>query len=303
MKLRTLRRHSKEGFKNLGRNGWMTFASVSSVTVALLLVGFFTLLMINLNAVTNQVREDVQVKVFIDRTATQKQIDQLGGKIKSLPLVASVEFVSKKEGLERLIDSMSQNGEEVSVLASLRGKDNPLPHAYVVEGKNPEDVMKIAQSIKPFEYVSAVKYGDGKGTVKKLFHVTDTARNVGLAIIIGLLFTAVFLIGNTIKLTIVSRRTEIEIMKLVGATNGFIRWPFFVEGLLLGILGSILPITLLVVVYRNFYAFFYEKYATTFVELVPLDPTVYMLAGGLLIVGAVIGVWGSVTSVRKFLKV
>lgn len=303
MKLRTFNRHIKEGLKNLGRNGWMTFASISSVTVALLLVGFFTALMLNLNNVTNQVKDDVEVKVFIEQTASDEEIEQLGEKIKSLPRVAKVEYVPKKEGLERLIESMSQDDKEVPVLASLRGEENPLPNAYEIKGERPEDVMTIAKAIEPFEHVATVKYGDGKGTVEKLFNVTDTARNIGIAVILGLLFTAVFLISNTIKLTIVSRGTEIEIMKLVGATNGFIRWPFFVEGLLLGVLGSVIPITLLLFVYRNFYTFFYDKYATSFVELVPMNPTIYLLAGGLLLVGAIIGVWGSVTSVRKFLKV
>lgn len=300
MKLRTFGRHGREGLKSLGRNGWMTFASISSVTVALLIVGFFTALMINLNFISDQIRHDVEVKVYIDQAATKAQTDQLQKKIEALPLVAHVRYVPKKEGLNELIDSMSRDGKEPSVLASLR-HENPLPNAFEVKTKHPEDAMAVSKQIKPFENVSSVKYGDGKGTVEKMLSITGTARNVGLAIIIGLLFTAVFLIGNTIKLTIVARRKEIEIMKLVGATNGFIRWPFFVEGLLLGVLGSIIPIVLLWAGYNTFYDIFYKNYS--FFKLIPLYPTIYYLTGGLLLIGAFIGVWGSVTSVRKFLRV
>ncbi|HEX6922372.1 MAG TPA: permease-like cell division protein FtsX [Bacillales bacterium] len=301
MKLRTLRRHGKEGLKNLGRNGWMTFASVSSVTVALLLVGFFIALMLNLNFISKQVKDDVAVKAYIERTATSDQIDKLQEKIESLPLVATVKFIPKEKGLEQLIDSMSHNGE-ASVLADLRD-ENPLPDSFEIKGKHPKDAIAIKKAVEQFDYVTKAKYGDGKGTVKTLFDVTNTARNIGLALIIGLLFTTVFLIGNTIKLTIVSRRKEIEIMKLVGATNSFIRLPFFVEGLLFGVLGSIIPIAMLIFSYRAFYRLFYKHYELAFIELLPLNPTIYLLSGGLLTIGAFIGIWGSVTSVRKFLKV
>ncbi|HEX7064444.1 MAG TPA: permease-like cell division protein FtsX [Bacillales bacterium] len=302
MKLRNFKRHGKEGLKNLGRNGWMTFASVSSVTVALLLVGFFIALMLNLNFISTQIKDDVAVKAYIVRTATDDQIDQLHEEIQALPRVANVKFIPKEQGLENLIESMSHDGEEATVLADLRD-ENPLPDSFKIKGKDPEDAIAIKKAVEQLDYVTKAKYGDGKGTVKNLFNVTDTARNVGLALIIGLLFTTVFLIGNTIKLTIVSRRREIEIMKLVGATNSFIRLPFFVEGLLLGVLGSILPIALLIVAYRAFYDIFYHNYEMTFIELIPLNPTIYYLCGGVLLIGALIGIWGSVTSVRKFLKV
>jgi cell division transport system permease protein len=300
MKLRTFGRHGKEGLKNLGRNGWMTFASISSVTVALLLVGFFTALMVNLNFISDQVRHQVEVRVDIDKATTKAQTMELKKKIEALPLVANVKYVTKKENLNELIESMSRNGKENPALASLRD-ENPLPNSFQVKTKHPEDAITVANAIKPFDNVTSVKYGDGKGTVEKMLSITDTARNVGLAIIIGLLFTAVFLIGNTIKLTILSRRKEIEIMKLVGATNGFIRWPFFVEGLLLGVLGAVVPIVLLWTGYDTFYDIFLKNYS--FFDLIPLYPAIYYLAGGLLLIGAFIGVWGSVTSVRKFLRV
>lgn len=300
MKYRTYGRHWKQGLKNLGRNGWMTFASVSSVTVALVLVGFFMALMLNLNHVANTIKGQVEVKAYIDQTASHTQINKMEKKIKALPHVGTVKYVSKKEGLNQLIKSMSEHGQEAPVLQSLKS-ENPLPNSFVVKAKNPTDTAAVANEIKPLNNISRVNYG--QKTVKKLFHVTNIARDIGLVLICGLLFTAVFLIGNTIKLTIVSRRTEIEIMKLVGATNWFIRWPFFVEGLLLGVMGAILPIFILVEGYSYLYGFFYRHYSTVFVGLLPLNPEISYLAAGLGLIGACIGVWGSVTSVRKFLKV
>lgn len=300
MKYRTLGRHWKQGMKNLGRNGWMTFASVSSVTVALVLVGFFMALMLNLNHVANNIKGQVEIKAYIDQTASHAQINKLESDIKSLPHAGSVKFVSKKDGLNQLIKSMSNSGQEAPVLKSLRS-ENPLPNSFVVKAKNPNDTAALANEIKPLANVTRVNYG--QKTVQKLFHVTNVARDIGLVLICGLLFTAVFLIGNTIKLTIVSRRTEIEIMKLVGATNGFIRWPFFVEGLLLGIFGAVIPIVLLIEGYSYLYSMFYKHYSTFFFKLLPLNPEISYLAVGLGLIGACIGVWGSVTSVRKFLKV
>ena len=137
----------------------------------------------------------------------------------------------------------------------------------------------------------------------KSYLIAEVARNVGIALIVGLFFTAMFLISNTIKITIFARRREIEIMRLVGATNGFIRWPFFLEGLLLGVLGSIIPIGIVIFAYRYVYAWALPQIQGSFIELLPLNPFVFQVSTILLLIGALIGVWGSLMSVRKFLKV
>jgi len=151
------------------------------------------------------------------------------------------------------------------------------------------------------QFVSNVQYG--KGQVERLFDTVKTGRNIGIALIAGLLFTAMFLISNTIKITIYARSTEIEIMKLVGATNWFIRWPFLLEGLFLGVLGSIIPIGLILVTYNSLQGVFNEKLGGTIFELLPYSPFVFQLAGLLVLIGALIGMWGSVMSIRRFLKV
>ena len=149
----------------------------------------------------------------------------------------------------------------------------------------------------------SAKVNYGQGSVEKIFKVTDFSRNVGIVLIIGLLFTAMFLISNTIKITIFARRREIEIMKLVGATNWFIRWPYFLEGLWLGLLGSVLPVAIIGISYYYAHNYLAEKLEGNFIQLLDFSPFIYQVSGLLILMGAFIGIWGSVMSVRKFLKV
>ncbi len=295
--IRTQSRHIKEGFKNLGRNGWMSFASVSAVTVTLLLVGVFLVLLLNINAIASQIEDDVEIRVYLDKTVKEDKYAQIEEKLGSIDRVSNVQFVPKDEGLKDLINSL---GDEGKVFESLKS-ENPLPDAFSVKTEKPQDTPVVAEKIEGMKSVTKVEYG--KGTVEKLFKVTDAARNIGLILIVGLLFTAMFLIANTIKITIVTRGKEIEIMKLVGATNSFIRGPFFVEGLLLGVLGSLVPIGLLILGYQFVYEAVSMNLKTIFIQLLPVYPLMFQLAGLLVVIGAFIGVWGSLTSVRKFLKV
>ena len=297
MKIRTLGRHARESFKSIGRNGWMTFASVSAVTVTLILVGVFFVIMMNLNKVAQTIEEDVQIRVHIDVAANEEDQQKLQGEIEKLPEVQSVKFSSKEQELEELIKSMGEDGQAFKLFE----QDNPLNDVFIVKTKNPQDTMKAAKEIGKIEYVTKAVYG--KGTVEKLFNFIKASRNVGIVLIAGLFFTAIFLISNTIKITIIARRREIKIMRLVGATNNFIRWPFFLEGLWLGILGAILPIILIAIAYYNAYDYLAPKLVGNFIQILPYDPFIYQVSGLLILMGALIGVWGSVMSVRKFLKV
>ncbi|MFD1736744.1 permease-like cell division protein FtsX [Bacillus salitolerans] len=297
MNPRTLLRHIREGFRNIFRNGWMTFASISAVTVTLLLVGSFLVIMMNLNEFANAIESDVEISVHIDVTATENDRQELRTRIERIPEVEKVTFSSKDQELKELIQSMGEEGKSYTLFE----QDNPLSDVFVVKTTTPTDVVKVAEQIETFTYADKVLYG--KGTVEKLFKGLEIARNIGLGIIIGLLFTAMFLISNTIKITIVARKREIEIMKLVGATNSFIRWPFFIEGLLLGVAGSIIPISVTAGSYYYIYELVSPKLEDTFFKLVPVTPFLYQLSAVLIVIGAFIGIWGSLLSVRKFLKV
>ena len=298
MKIRTLGRHVREGVKNLGRNGWMSFASISAVTFTLFILGVFLVLAMNVNFFAQSVEKQVEIRVFMADLTTKENLQQFEQDVRALDKVESVQFISKDEGLKQFRESM---GEKAYLFDGLE-KGNPLPDAFVVKAKMPQDTAVLAAQIKQMKNVRSLNYGEG--TVEKLFAATDTVRNVGIGFIIGLGFTAMFLIANTIKLTIVARRREIEIMKLVGATNWFIRWPFFVEGLLMGITGALIPIVILGVGYYYLLDAIKSSFeATQLFTLLPLFPLVYQVALALLAIGAFIGIWGSLVSVRRFLRV
>ncbi|MFC2947251.1 permease-like cell division protein FtsX [Virgibacillus sediminis] len=297
MKFSTLTRHLREGAKNIFRNGWMTVASVGAVTTTLILVGAFIALMLNINQMATNIEDDVQVNVLIDPTLDEEEITALGDQIAEIEGVESVEFSSKDEQLESLVESMGEEGQAWQLFE----QENPLNHAYEVHAQNPEQTGSVAEAIQKLEGTQEVNYG--QEVVQQLFEFNQYARYIGLALIIGLLFTAIFLISNTIKITIMARSREIGIMKLVGATNGFIRWPFFIEGLLLGVLGSIIPIAVIMTGYYFLDNNLSDKISFSFVEILPFNPFAWQLSLIIFVIGATIGVWGSVMSVRKFLKV
>lgn len=294
MKVRTLRRHIRESFKSIGRNRWMTFASVSAVTVTLLLVGVFITIMMNINQVAKNIESDVEIKVIVDLAADDEIVKELEEQIRSTPGVIEVEFSSKEEELENVVKGF---GEEFELFE----QDNPLRHAFYLKAADPQQTASIAKSIEAYDYTYEVNYGKGK--VEKLFNILNTGRNVGLVLIVALLFTAMFLISNTIRITIVARKTEIEIMKLVGATNNFVRLPFLFEGIWLGILGAILPMVLLTLAYYNLYDLIQPKIDGELFQPLAVTPFIFQINGLLLFMGVFIGMWGSFMSVRKFLKV
>lgn len=297
MKFNTLKRHIREGFKNVIRNGWMSVASIGAVTVTLVLVGTFITLMLNINQMTVKVEEDVKIKTLIDVTADDDAIKKLGEEIEAISGVATVEFSSKDDEFRALIEDMGEQGKAWE----LYEQDNPLNHAYIVQTIEPQETERVAKEIEKLDYVYKVNYG--QDVVPKLFKFNNYVRTIGIILIIGLVLTAIFLISNTIKLTIMARSTEIGIMKLVGATNAFIRWPFFIEGLLLGLLGSVIPILVITIIYSYIYESVVNQTAFPFVQLLPLHPFLLQISGIIVFIGAVIGMWGSGMSVRKFLKV
>ncbi|MBH9965972.1 permease-like cell division protein FtsX [[Bacillus] enclensis] len=294
MKARTFARHFRESFKSIGRNGWMTFASVSAVTVTLLLVGVFIVLMLNMNKVATDIEKDVEIRVLLEIGTKKEEVKVIEDKIDKISGVETVEYSSKEEELQNLVKDL---GDDFRLFE----QDNPLYDVFIVKAKDPRDTGKIAAEIGKYENVNEALYGEAK--IEKLFNILEMSRNVGLVLIIGLLFTAMFLISNTIKITIVARRREIEIMKLVGATNWFVRWPFVLEGLWLGVLGSIIPIALVTTGYYYAYNLIEPKLQNNFIQILDFTPFIYQVNGLILLMGCLIGAWGSFMSVRKFLKV
>ncbi|GAA0285433.1 cell division transport system permease protein [Gracilibacillus halotolerans] len=297
MKFRTLKRHFKEGIKNTLRNGWMTVASVGAVTTTLILVSVFLVVMLNINHIADGLENDVEIKVLIDFTAEQADKDNLEQEIRGLQGIDSIEYSTKEEELKKLMESMGEQGGDWA----LYEQDNPLNDAFIIKAENPHDTGSIAAEIEQMDHIYRVNYG--QDYVDILFTFNQYVRNIGMVLIAALVFTAIFLISNTIKITILAREKEIGIMKLVGATNSFIRWPFFVEGMLLGVLGSLLPIIIVLTGYYFLTQNVEMLQRFSFVQLLPFYPFAFQIAGLIIGIGVVIGVWGSLMSVRKFLRV
>ncbi|SFB48196.1 cell division transport system permease protein [Cohnella sp. OV330] len=304
MKFSTLVRHIREGVKNVFRNGWMSFASIGSIVVSLFVLGVFMLLALNVNQWADQFDSQVQVNVYLESDIGQSKIDELKTRIGNIAEVKQVTFVSKEAGLEKLREDLDED-----VKGALDGyKDsNPLPDSFEVELFDAQQVSYVAKQILAFNETDAdkpiisVKYG--QGYVEKLFRITNAVRNVGLVVVAGLAVMAMFLISTTIKMTILARRREIGIMKLVGATNNFIRWPFFIEGIIIGLAGSGITTALLLYGYSELIASTHYNMGLMMIEVVDMNKVGWLVGGSLVALGTLIGVWGSVVSVRKHLKV
>ncbi|MCG7407963.1 permease-like cell division protein FtsX [Paenibacillus sp. ACRRX] len=303
MTINTVTRHIREGGKSIFRNGWMSIASISSIVISLFILGVFILLSFNLNTLTKQIDSQVQIRVFLQLNTTKEQMELLQTDIGNMSEVSKVTPISKAEGMKLLQESLGEDGKEL--LKGYTEKTNPLPDSMTVDVYNPDTVPMVAKKIQALNDTNSekpiwqVKYG--KGTVEKLFKITETIRNVGLILVAGLTVTAMFLISNTIKVTIMARQREIGIMKLVGATNSFIRWPFFIEGMLIGLLGSLITLAVLFVGYHQL--ILASQSGMQFIQLIPLQELWLLLTGLLVVLGVLIGVWGSTLSIRKFLKV
>lgn len=294
MKIRTMWRHIRDAVKSLFRNGWSTFGAISAVSMVLLLVGIFVSLLFNMNKIASDVEQDVNVRVYIDLAADETKTEELKAAIQALDAVDTVKFRSKDEELDDITKSVAQEFE------LFKNDSNPLRNAFDVSTKNPKQTKEVATTIEKMDYVARVNYGGAKADT--LFKVISTSRNVGIGVIAVLLIIALFLISNTIRATIHARRTEIEIMQLVGATKAYIRWPFFLEGGFIGLIGSIVPIALLWGIYLWVYKGGSDFFSGSNFSLLAPNPFLYRLSLAMAGVGVLIGSFGSIFSMRRFLK-
>lgn len=295
MRFRTMSRHIRDASKSLVRNGWMTLAAISAVTMTLLLVGSFIAILFNVNKLASDIENDVSVRVFIDLGAEEADRETLRNELEKIPNVESLTYSTRDEELDKLIGSY---GEEFNLFG---GDDNPLHDVFILSAELPEQTGKVAETAGELNYVAKVEYGGT--TAEKLFDTISTMRTIGIVIIVGLLLIAVFLISNTIRITIFSRSTEIEIMRLVGAKNSYIRWPFLIEGSFIGLIGSLIPTGILIFLYRFLYEIGTEYLVGSNFALLPANPFVYYIGLGLIGVGVFLGSIGSVLSMSRFLKV
>ncbi len=284
----------REAGKSLKRNRLLSFATITTVAVCILILGFGVLFTINASNFMNHLESDVQIRAFLEQDLTASQISDIGRKIEAIPGVGSNKFISRDEALQQM---QKDFGRREYDLKETLGK-NPLPHTYMVKVKNPREVSQLAAKIKSMPGVYKVNYG--QGTVEKLFKVTRWMRIIGIIFIVLLLVGAVFLIATTIRLAIFARRKEIYLMKLIGSTDWFIRWPFFLEGILLSSLGALISIGILAMAYGSLISKIDNLF---FIQLVSDAGTIRSLYLVLLGTGAGLGVVGTWISLNRFLKV
>ncbi|MBR6710015.1 MAG: permease-like cell division protein FtsX [Selenomonadaceae bacterium] len=295
MKFRTSEYFVREVFVSLKRNNWMSFASIGTVAVSLFVLGVFLLLVLNMNRMASTLESQVQISVYLQDELKGAEKDELEERISDLSGIQSVKYVDRDEAIERFRERL---GDQKYLLDAL-GDKNPLPDSFEVTVMQPSMVQTAAETIAQFDGVAEAKYG--QDVVEHLFDITRLMRVFGLLLMVLLAGATIFIISNTIRLTVFARRKEIAIMKYVGATDWFIRWPFLLEGVVLGCIGGLVAAFAL----RSFYAAMAAKvYNTlTFFPLMPQYPFMNYVSAVILVSGMVIGAIGSTISLKRFLKV
>lgn len=293
--IRTLFRHIIDSFKDLKRNGWMTIASVTSVTITLLMLATFTTFILNINQFAKDVQKNVTVSVFVATEATKKEQKELRTELEKIPNVDKIKYSSKENEYKKFI---AQNKEWKGLFTE---KDNPLYSVFMLSAKNPRNMKEIQKAAKGLPHVIYATYG-GENS-EKILKLSDKIKLFGFIAGVILLIISILLVSNTIKLTIIARSEEIKIMRLVGATNGYIRWPFILEGIWVGIIGSIIPLLTIKFGYSYLYKELQIQMMQAHYNL--LSPHMIMESMTIFIVGVgvIIGALGSFMSMRKFLKI
>ena len=307
--IRRFFRHLIESLKNLKRNGWMTVAAVSSVTITLSLVAIFASVILNTAKLASDISNNVRIVVYMrkDIADNSKTIVKEGQTVKnndyhkiydaltSMDHVSKVTYSSKEEQYEKLTETM---GSEWKVF---EGDSNPLYDAYIVDTTEHKYIDSVAAEAKQLEGASEVQ--DGGADTQKLFALSDFIRVWALVGAGLLIFIAVFLISNTIRITIISRSREIQIMRLVGAKNSYIRGPFLFEGAWIGLLGSVLPVVLVYFGYNMAYQTMNKNLVAQNLSMIEPHLFVPAMIGAVSVLGIFIGSLGSSISMRRFLKI
>ena len=289
-----------EGFRNFFKNKKSTAASLIIMCATMFIFGIFFLIGENVNYIIQQVQTNQAMQIFINPEATKEQEQELEAKIKSIQYVNTVEYVSQEQALNIM---KSWLGENSSLLDPYSGEDNPFKASYKITLTDLTKSDEVQKQVESFENVAKVEIGSD--TINKLVDIANGIRTATGVILVLLIFISIFIIANTIKLTVHARRKEISIMKYVGATNGFIRWPFMVEGIIIGIISAIISVVILGFTY-NFVAskiVASGTMATIGYSLLTFSDMISMLFTVYIIMGIGIGAIGSAISMKKYLEV
>lgn len=296
MRFDSIKYFVKDAFKSIKRNKTLSIASAATVAATLFILGVVSLTLVNVNKAVNQLGSKVEARVFLKDDIKNEDKDKLKKTIEGVDGVLEVKLETKEQALEKMKEQLQ---DDSGALVAGFNKKNPLPSSYIVRVNNPKAVDDVLVKIKDAPGIEKIK--DARQLIDQVTKLTDSATMIGGITALVFVLVSLFLIGNTIKITVFSRKREIGIMKYVGATDWFIRWPFIIEGILLGILGALIS----VIVLYGLYGFAQTKAADMLLgfNLVARSYILKVTIWQFLLGGMVIGSLASMISMRKFLKV
>ena len=298
---RSISRYFRDAYKSVFRNFALSLASISCITITLIVVALSIVLSYNVEKMTEHVRSNISIVVFLDKDTKDADTKVLKNSIESMDNVGkgNVSFKSKKEYAEET----KEYDESFSLIVDSWTDDTiPLLDSFEVKVKNVETIKTTAAEIKKMEHVFSVNFGEEY--IESVITIFGVIEKVCIDGVIALILVTAFLIANTIKLAIFSRKTEIEIMRLVGASNVSIRVPFIIEGSFIGVFGAVIPIILMCYGYNAFYNYLGgELFSSSLGKLVEPYPFIFISSGMLLLIGLLVGMFGSQRAVKKYLKI
>ena len=294
-------RSVKNAGKSIFRNLSLSVASVTCAVITLVLVSIGMLLSYNINKVTKNIENELTIVIFMDKDINESELNKTKEDLMKIDNVKSVKFNSKED----IKNNMASESETFNkIISTWEEGENPLQDSFIVDLKDAKDINETATTIKNMEKVSLVKYGET--TVNDLINIFEAIKKFTIGLVIGLILVTAFLINNTIKITIFSRKREIDIMRLVGTSNIVIKLPFFIEGFFIGLLGSILPVLFTLFGYTYAYNSLSSVNLSNFMNLISLanpNEIIYKVSLAIIVVGTVIGALSSVRAVRKYLTI
>ncbi|MBQ4584271.1 MAG: permease-like cell division protein FtsX [Bacilli bacterium] len=294
--IRILIRSLRDSLKSIFRNFSLSIASIACTAITLILVAISLVVSFNVNKVTKELEQELTIVVYLDRETTIEQVEQIEGQIISIDNVSDVVYKSKDEWKVEMQNYSSTLDTTLSYLET-----NPLLDSFVVKVNDATHLKETNNQIAAIENVESSSYGEGM--VEKLLSIFDIVEKVTIILVLSLVMVTAFLINNTIKLTIFSRKNEIEIMRLVGTSNTAIKLPFLFEGFFIGIIGSIIPIVLTIYGYVIAYDYFEGYLFSQIITLIKPFNFILWVSLALIAIGSLVGMFASIRAVRKYLKI
>lgn len=294
--IRIFVRNVRDAFRSVVRNFSLSLAAITCITITLILVALSMVITANVNNFTKTLEDELSIVVYLNEDVSTETENEIYSNISGLDGVEKATLKTKEEWKKEIQNYSSELDATLSYL-----EDNPLLDSVIVKVKDINSISYVASIIRNYDGVKSAQYGEE--TVDKMIAIFDIVKKATVVVVLALILVTAFLISNTIKLTIFSRKSEIEIMRLVGTSNFVIKQPFIIEGFFLGLIGSVIPIIVTIYGYILFYDHFDGYLFSHLIELIKPMNLVWYISGVLAILGGIVGMFGSGRAVRKYLKI